>query len=471
MALLFFFLCLRRSSALEAAPLSVRAQIVSPPEGAVVALHYVRVFVNIHTPNPAEFTTTYSNASVCLSLDKAPYACWSVIDMEYSPMFIDVRDGAHELEAVVTKADDPWRLERRTWSGVRHFTVQTSMATTTTEETKPSEPVSPPQSPREISVPVIKIINPLELATVGAIEVAYAIESREPEAFKELFHHICFELQSSVLPCWSIFRPGGRGPFFSGISSSYRSITAVLAHPDSLSPIAETRTQPRPFFVEEIVEDESDRDEWRRYWSPVSSKEFFHNVNLNESRWEPPLGFPAPQNDRCHPFATVNVNNKPLRFPKGTNATLAAKKICHRFAPDDAFCVTAFIDKIVLSVSQAEEELSLRRDCREPLTLFSGGSSQEDDIIIAPPPPEDEDEEDFYSQDNRTAEVAVSSSPSSSSDDFHMEALVIPSSSSRNTPAQRAVYERLADLKQAFDAGLITKQEFDATRSRVLAST
>jgi len=389
-----------------------------------------------------------------LSLDESPYACWSVFDMQSAPLFTSVAPGAHRLEAAIARGDGT--LTRETWSGTRKFNVVRSDVGTEEQNASSSPNVITHTTVRETSVPLVKIQWPAELRTTTKPVVEYAVESSEPDAFRELFNHsyACFQLSPApAWPCWSVFRSGG-APSFSGVKTSLRTLRGALAHPDTLLPIPETLTPERLFFVDSEDDDDDDVNggAWERH--DDHAREFFHDAATGHSRWDPPPGYPAPA--RCVPFGSVELvvdgTTRLLRIPKGTNASVVSKRLCAAF--DDPTCQSQLLASIVRSFPE-DDLCPTQPPPRDP----------------PPPPPLDDDDDGRYvrprsppptttEEENATAAVAVTTRG------YELEPLVIPTG--KKTVGGGKVASSLADLKHALEAGLITQREFDETKARVL---
>ena len=73
--------------------LDVRAELLAPREGALLALDSFEVGINVFTPDPDVFEDYYKGSRVCARLDQGPWACWSVFEMQRPPLFCSCETG------------------------------------------------------------------------------------------------------------------------------------------------------------------------------------------------------------------------------------------------------------------------------------------------------------------------------------------------------------------------------------------
>lgn len=440
-----------------AAGLMMQAQIVSPPEGShIVNLDVVRVIINVWTPSPHVFAEEYAGASVCLSLDSAPYACWSILDMEVAPTFANVSVGEHTLEAIM--ADAARKAIRTSWSGVRRFRLTETDVLPITERQSASsdagqdvaEETTPPGE--VIPIPRLEIQEPREMATLGSsFEATYSIRTAEPERFEKLFRQslACFELDGAA-PCWALFAKNAR-PSWTWLGDGFRVVRGYLLHPDTLKPVLETTSDLRALLThrsvtptgEKIAEEEHYEQDfpWRRVsWS----RDYYVNLADNRTQWDTPMGFPAPRREHCVPaLASILLDGRsrvlPVRRPR-EQATLAATRFCAALAVINPNCPDALEAKIAQAATL---------DCDDsPLDYHQhkGGG--------APPPPS-----------------AEHSKPTGDTINSADGPLVIPRSLPDNDDASKLPsVRRLLALKEAFDAGLVTQVEFEAKRANIISA-
>lgn len=440
----------------RAAELMMQAQIVSPPEGShMVNMDVVRVIINVWTPSPIVFADEYAQASVCLSLDAAPYACWSIMDMEVAPTFANVSAGEHTLEAIV--ADAGRKAILTSWSGVRRFRlVETGMLPTPERQSARSDAAQEVAQERTtpgeaITIPRLEIHEPREMATLGSsFEATYSIRTAEPERFEKLFRHslACFELDGAA-PCWALFAKNA-SPAWTWLGDGFRVVRGYLLHPDTFKPVLETTSDLRALLThrsvsptgEKMAEEEHYKQDfpWRRV---SGSRDYYVNVASSRTQWDTPMGFPAPRREPCVPaLASIVLDGRsrvlPVRRPH-EQASLAATRFCTALAIINPNCPDALEAKIWQAATL---------DCDDsPLDYHRHGGG-----VAPPPPPADQ------------SKSTVETSPSAD------RPLTIPRSvpegdDASNLPSVR----RLLALKEAFDAGLVTQAEFDAKRANIIS--
>jgi hypothetical protein len=301
--------------------LDVRAELLAPREGALLALDSFEVGINVFTPDPDVFEDYYKGSRVCARLDQGPWACWSVFDMQRPPLFAHVKPGPHQLEAVLTDPRGDGRsILRRSWSGIRRFKVasieempQEELETVTETEAQP-EAVEAESMP----MPRLQIDQPREMQPLPpSFEVGFGVESAAPDEFRRLFKHghVCFELTiapseapepSSGVPCWAVFE-NARKPLFAALGDGFYTLRGWLLHPDSRQLVAPTQSGLRAVVTyasttpQGLARDSSSPDAkddeltgWARHFDVESSADYYESPS-GEVQWHLPSRFPVPE--------------------------------------------------------------------------------------------------------------------------------------------------------------------------------
>ncbi|KAJ1462011.1 hypothetical protein M885DRAFT_506062 [Pelagophyceae sp. CCMP2097] len=453
--------------------LEVQAQIVSPAEGAVVAAGLLEVQLNVWAPDPEAFGERYAQARVCLSLDARPYACWAVFGAAEFPLLANVPAGNHTLEAVLTdpRSTDETAVLRRSWSGTRRFTVAGAVAPV--PAAAPEVPAAEAPAPdaendeaNRIGIPVVLLEQPREFAALPShFEVTYTIETEDPAKFEQLFRRgfICFEVSTTLgrpggVPCWALFG-NTRRPLWTGLGDGFRSVRAWLLHPDSKTLIEETATLPRSLvnyfsvapdggpspFLSLPQDGEKAETEWAEFYDAPSRRPFYQSAN--ETTWDPPLGLVSPDHEAAvltgYVDTVINGARRVLPVQAGTDVAAAAASFCRAHGVLNFDCAGAISRQIGDSLAAAR-------------------ANRPADPGTTPPPPP-------------PPPPVPEAAPAAEDDPWELEPLEVappPSRLPRNAPPAQpaqAPITRLAALKKAFEADLITPEEYQAKRTELLA--
>jgi len=441
--------------------LDVRAELLAPREGALLALDSFEVGINVFTPDPDVFEDYYKGSRVCARLDRGPWACWAVFEMQRPPLFAHVKPGPHELEAVLTDPRGDGRsILRRSWSGIRRFKVasieempQEELETVTETEAQP-EAVEAESMP----MPRLQIDQPREMQPLPpSFEVGFGVESAAPDEFRRLFKHghVCFELTispseapepSSGVPCWAVFE-NARKPLFAGLGDGFYVLRGWLLHPDSRQLVAPTQSGLRALVTyasttpQGLARDSSSPDAkdeelkgWARHFDVESSTDYYEAPG-GDVQWHLPSRFPVPESTENSTMIDLAITGEawnddaavkrvvPVR--PGTDAKVAATRICQGYGILNWHCVDALTAQIA-EATAASAETTPAPPVRKP---------------PPPPPPE-------LSQIVETMPEAPAASP----------------------PAPKSPVQRLKELKEAFEGGLISEEAMEKKRDEILAA-
>ncbi len=316
--------------------LDVRAELLAPREGALLALDSFEVGINVFTPDPDVFEDYYKGSRVCARLDRGPWACWAVFEMQRPPLFAHVKPGPHELEAVLTDPRGDGRsILRRSWSGIRRFRVasieelpQEDISTVTETEAQP-EAVEAESMP----MPRLQIDQPREMQPLpSSFEVGFGVESAAPDEFRRLFKHghVCFELTispseapepSTGVPCWAVFE-NARKPLFAGLGDGFYTLRGWLLHPDSRQLVAPTQsglravvtyasTTPQGVAHDSTTPDAKDEElkGWARHFDEESSTDYYEAPG-GDVQWHLPARFPVPPSEQNASFIDLAITGE-----------------------------------------------------------------------------------------------------------------------------------------------------------------
>ena len=200
---------------------------------------------------------------------------------------------------------------------------------------------------------------------------------------------------------------------------------------DAVAPDGKTLLAP-----DAAADDEAAADGWSRHVDPERRADYFYRHQTNETTWSLPKRFPAPP-DRSErptlvalditggPFATTPAAQRvvPVRF--GTDAAVAAARICQGYGILNWHCVDALTEKIDAGNVPSNTTAPPRPPPPPP-------------IVVAEAPAED-------------AEVVPA-------------AAAVSGAGPAATPVQR-----LRALKEAHEEGLVSDSEMRAKRDAILA--
>ena len=437
--------------------LDVRAELLAPREGALLALDSFEVGINVFTPDPDVFEDYYKGSRVCARLDQGPWACWSVFEMQRPPLFAHVKPGPHQLEAVLTDPRGDGRsILRRSWSGIRRFKVasieelpEEDISTVTETEQQP-EAVEAESMP----MPRLQIDQPREMQPLpSSFEVGFGVESAAPDEFRRLFKHghVCFELTispseapepSSGVPCWAVFE-NARKPLFASLGDGFYTLRGWLLHPDSRQLVAPTQsglravvtyasTTPQGLARDSSSPDANDEElkGWARHFDEESSADYYEAPG-GDVQWHLPARFPVPPSTENSTMIDLAITGEAwnedaavqrvVPVKPGTDAKVAATRICQGYGILNWHCVDALTAQIT---EAASAETTPAPPVRKP---------------PPPPPPE-------LSQIVETTPEAPAA------------------------PPQKSPVQRLKELKEAFEGGLISEEAMEKKRDEILAA-
>jgi hypothetical protein len=438
--------------------LDVRAELLAPREGALLALDSFEVGINVFTPDPDVFEDYYKGSRVCARLDQGPWACWSVFEMQRPPLFAHVKPGPHELEAVLTDPRGDGRsILRRSWSGVRRFRVASIEELPEEDISTVTETEDQPQTVEAESMPMprLQIDQPREMQPLPpSFEVGFGVESAAPDEFRRLFKHghVCFELTispseapepSSGVPCWAVFE-NARKPLFAGLGDGFYTLRGWLLHPDSRQLVAPTQsglravvtyasTTPQGLARDSSSPDANDEElkGWARHFDEESSADYYEAPG-GDVQWHLPSRFPVPPSTENSTMIDLAITGEAwnedaavqrvVPVKPGTDAKVAATRICQGYGILNWHCVDALTAQIA-----------------EASTATAAAPAAPSKKPPPPPPPE-------LSQIVETAPEAPAA------------------------PPQKSPVQRLKELKEAFEGGLITEAAMEKKREEILAA-
>ena len=292
-----------------------------------------------------------------------------------------------------------------------------------------------------------------------AFEVGYGVETDEPDRFKALFRsgHVCFELSTAPtddlattggVPCWSLFH-AARKPTFSGLGDAFRTLRGWLVHPDTKSIIPEsacalravvtyaTSTPDGDDYTAEAPPDDGAAAGWEEYFDADYGADYYFHRPTNETTWALPRRFPAPRREAPTTWVDLDIDGVRRVFPavRGTDAAVAATRICKGYGILNWHCIDAITEKI---------QTAFARDDAGPQ-------------LPAPPRPPRPPADPATPADAAPADAPALPNP------LAADARALP-------PPEKTPMERLVELKTIFEAGLVSEDEMQAKRDAILAT-
>jgi len=439
--------------------IDARAELLAPREGALLALDSFEVGINVFTPDPAEFEKHFADCRVCVRLDGGPWACWAVFEMTRPPLYAHVPSGAHELEAVLTDPrGDGTAILRRSWSGVRRFRVAgvEDLVAAEAPQEEPAAPAPVEDAAESTPMPRVQVDQPREMQPLPqAFEVGFGVESAEPERFRELFKHghVCFDLTVSPpedpepdrgVPCWAVF-DSTRKPLFAGLGDGFFTLRGWLLHPDSRQLVAPTASGLRALVTYASTTPQGEQREgptahdgdeaagWARHFDAASNADYFHHAERGETQWSVPPRFPAPRRDGNASMVDLAITGEAwndaaavtrvVPVKHGTDAKVAATRICQGYGILNWHCVDE-LEKQIAAAAAADAASPAPAPAPPP----------------PPPPPPPQ------------AEVAEAPE------------------AARPPPRAETPVQRLKQLKEAYEGGLIGEAAMERKRDEILAA-